>query len=172
MTTEEMAKLPPGKHGLPKEFVRANQRTRLLESAAASIAAKGAFATTIADITDGASVSRRTFYEQFGDKEQLIAQLIDTLVAEIWQGIRAVTSTEDLAERLLAYSRQRPEQAHVIAAEAQAVAFEAYAGLVGLCAEATGTREAAVAGIFWGWRRHIAGAFTTEELLATAAIVK
>lgn len=56
-------KLPPGRHGLPKDFVAANQLNRLLEGFAAAVAERGYPATTVTDVTLRAAVSRRTFYE-------------------------------------------------------------------------------------------------------------
>lgn len=63
--------LPPGRHGLPKEFIAANQSTRLISGFAHSVRERGYCATTIANITACASVSRRTFYEHFGSKEEI-----------------------------------------------------------------------------------------------------
>ncbi len=57
--------LPPGKHNLPAEFVRANHRRRLLSGLAEAVAENGYAGTTIAHITRQAAVSRRTFYEHF-----------------------------------------------------------------------------------------------------------
>jgi AcrR family transcriptional regulator len=61
--------LPPGRHGLPHEFVLRNQRHRLLTALARVIREKGWCAITIGDITAAACVSRRTFYEHFEGKD-------------------------------------------------------------------------------------------------------
>jgi AcrR family transcriptional regulator len=61
--------LPPGRHGLPREFVIKNQQHRLLTALASCFSERGYNATTVAHITKSASVSRRTFYEHFDDKE-------------------------------------------------------------------------------------------------------
>lgn len=47
-------------------------RTRLVAAMNAVVAEKGYTATTIADIVARARVSRRTFYEHFGDKEDCL----------------------------------------------------------------------------------------------------
>lgn len=47
-------------------------RARLLEGMARAVAAKGYADTTIADIVREASVSRRTFYENFADKAECL----------------------------------------------------------------------------------------------------
>jgi AcrR family transcriptional regulator len=61
--------LPAGRHGLPRAFVVRDQRERMLDAVAQVVSRKGYAATTIADITEHAGVSRRTFYDQFSDKE-------------------------------------------------------------------------------------------------------
>lgn len=62
-------RLPPGRHGLPREFVAENQRERLLNGVVDAVAEHGFNATTIGRITDAAKISRRTFYECFRGKD-------------------------------------------------------------------------------------------------------
>jgi AcrR family transcriptional regulator len=62
-------RLPPGRHGLPRELVAENQRERLLNGVVEAVAEHGFAATTIGRITDAAKISRRTFYECFANKE-------------------------------------------------------------------------------------------------------
>jgi AcrR family transcriptional regulator len=62
-------RLPPGRHGLPRELVAENQRERLLNGVVEAVAEHGFNATTIGRITDAAKISRRTFYEYFRGKE-------------------------------------------------------------------------------------------------------
>ena len=52
-------------------------RARLLEGMARAVAAKGYADTTIADIVREASVSRRTFYENFADKAECLTALYE-----------------------------------------------------------------------------------------------
>jgi len=63
------ARLPAGRHGLPREVVAENQRERLLNGVVEAVAENGYNATTIGAITSAAKISRRTFYEHFRDKE-------------------------------------------------------------------------------------------------------
>jgi AcrR family transcriptional regulator len=63
------SRLPSGRHGLTREAVVASQRGRLVDAMAEVVAEKGYPATTVADVVERAGVSRRTFYEQFADKE-------------------------------------------------------------------------------------------------------
>jgi AcrR family transcriptional regulator len=65
----------------------ATHAARLTDGLAASIAEKGYAATTIADVVRHARVSKRTFYEQFADKEScflaLYSETSDELLAVI-----------------------------------------------------------------------------------------
>jgi AcrR family transcriptional regulator len=63
------SRLPAGRHGLPREFIAQNQRERIITALVDTVAERGYNATTVAHITKAASVSRRTFYEHFADKE-------------------------------------------------------------------------------------------------------
>jgi AcrR family transcriptional regulator len=60
-------RLPPGRHGIPADLVRAHQRLRLLEAAAAALAEQGYGHITAARVTELAGVSSRTFYQHFED---------------------------------------------------------------------------------------------------------
>lgn len=60
-------RLPPGRHGIPADLVRAHQRLRLLEAAAAALAEQGYGRITAARVTELAGVSSRTFYQHFED---------------------------------------------------------------------------------------------------------
>ena len=76
-------RLPPGRHGLPRELVAENQRERLLNGMVEAVAEHGYNATTIGAITEAAQISRRTFYEHFKDKEGCFLaayEMIDTHV--------------------------------------------------------------------------------------------
>jgi AcrR family transcriptional regulator len=63
------ARLPPGRHGLPRTYVAENQRERLLNAVVEAVAEHGYAATTIGRIATAAKVSRKTLYEHFEDKE-------------------------------------------------------------------------------------------------------
>ena len=74
-------RLPAGRHGLSREFVAHNQRERIVAAMIDTIAERGYNSTTVAHITKAASVSRRTFYEHFDDKEACFLVAYD-VVAE------------------------------------------------------------------------------------------
>jgi AcrR family transcriptional regulator len=79
----ELSRLPPGRHGLPREFVVHNQRERLIAGIAEAIAENGYSGTTIAHITSHAAVSRRTFYEHFSSKDECFVAAYDAVTAEL-----------------------------------------------------------------------------------------
>ena len=54
----------------------ASQRTRLLEAVGRAVAEKGYAAATIDDIVRGAGVSKKTFYEHFHDKLELLPRRV------------------------------------------------------------------------------------------------
>ncbi|HXF31277.1 MAG TPA: helix-turn-helix domain-containing protein [Solirubrobacterales bacterium] len=64
-----LQRLPPGRHGLSREFVTRNQRDRLTAGMIATVAAHGYHETTISEVAAAAGVSRRTFYSYFDSKE-------------------------------------------------------------------------------------------------------
>jgi AcrR family transcriptional regulator len=92
----ELARLPPGRHGLPREFVVHNQRERLIAGLAEAIAENGYAGTTIAHITRHAAVSRRTFYEHFSSKDECFVAAYDTVMAQLQERVSAgFESTDD-----------------------------------------------------------------------------
>ena len=91
----ELARLPPGRHGLPREFVVHNQRERLIAGLAEAIAEEGYAGTTIGDITRHAAVSRRTFYEHFSSKDECFVAAYDTVMAELSERVGAAFEEVD-----------------------------------------------------------------------------
>jgi AcrR family transcriptional regulator len=85
----ELARLPPGRHGLPREFVIHNQRERLIAGLAEAVAENGYSGTTIGDITRHAAVSRRTFYEHFSSKDECFVAAYDTVMVELRERVAA-----------------------------------------------------------------------------------
>ena len=61
----------------PRVQVEEIQRSRLLAGAAAVIDEVGYEQTSVTRITDRARVSRRTFYELFGNREECLVALLD-----------------------------------------------------------------------------------------------
>jgi AcrR family transcriptional regulator len=66
---------------LPLALSRETQRERLLHGMAQTVARRGYAATPVAEVLKAAGVSRRTFYEQFADKEDCFLAAYDAIVA-------------------------------------------------------------------------------------------
>jgi AcrR family transcriptional regulator len=87
-----LSRLPPGRHGLSREFVAQNQRDRLTVGIIAAVAERGYAETTISQIVKVAGLSRRTFYAYFKTKESCYL----ATCAEITAHLQAVA--DDAAE--------------------------------------------------------------------------
>src|SRR4051794_36044600 len=72
-----MARLPAGRHGLPRAFVAHNQRLRIVAAMLRVLPAHGYPATTTGHITREAGVSRAAFYQQFAGKEECFLTTYD-----------------------------------------------------------------------------------------------
>jgi AcrR family transcriptional regulator len=97
----ELARLPPGRHGLPREFVVHNQRERLIAGLAEAVAENGYGGTTIAHITRHAAVSRRTFYEHFSSKDECFVAAYDTVMTQLRERVAEAFDREDEWPRAL-----------------------------------------------------------------------
>jgi AcrR family transcriptional regulator len=62
-----MERLPPGRHGLPREQVRESQRRRLTAAATAALAERGYAGVTVTEVAKRAGVSTSSFYKHFDD---------------------------------------------------------------------------------------------------------
>ncbi|HET7052756.1 MAG TPA: TetR/AcrR family transcriptional regulator [Solirubrobacterales bacterium] len=88
-------RLPAGRHGLPREFVVQNQRERIVTALVDVVAERGYHATTVANITKAASVSRRTFYEHFADKEACFLAAYEMVAEHIATSMRTAAEAFD-----------------------------------------------------------------------------
>jgi AcrR family transcriptional regulator len=80
---------------LPPEVVARSQRERLLEATMRIVAAKGFGATTVADLTREAGISRTTFYQLFDDKEACFLAAYDDTVDQLVRRISAAYEAEE-----------------------------------------------------------------------------
>jgi AcrR family transcriptional regulator len=78
-----LPRLPPGRHGLSRDFVARNQRDRLTAGTIASVAEHGYHDTTISQIAAAAGVSRRTFYAYFASKQDCFLATYDLIVEHL-----------------------------------------------------------------------------------------
>jgi AcrR family transcriptional regulator len=101
--TDELGPLPAGKHGYTREQVAHNQRERLIAALAQVVDEEGYGKVTVADITRVAQVSRRTFYENFEDKEACFTAAFDIVVAHLHELIgAAIEPIADWPHKVLA----------------------------------------------------------------------
>jgi AcrR family transcriptional regulator len=84
-----LPRLPPGRHGLRREFVEENQRRRLTAGVISAVAEKGYHETTISDIASAAGISRRTFYDYFDSKETCFFSAYDEICAYLGEASAA-----------------------------------------------------------------------------------
>ena len=73
----------PSRAGLPAAQVAEIQRSRLLAGALGAIEEHGYANATVQQITARARISRRTFYEQFANREACMAALFDHVVGMV-----------------------------------------------------------------------------------------
>ena len=86
---------PRGRHRLPPEVIARSQRERLLDAAVRVVAAKGYAATTVADLTREAGISRTTFYEMFDDKEGCFLAAYDGIADALVRRVAVAYETEE-----------------------------------------------------------------------------
>jgi AcrR family transcriptional regulator len=124
--------LPAGRHGLPREFVVQNQRERIVTALVDTVAERGYNATTVAHITKAASVSRRTFYEHFADKEACFLAAYDMVADHLRDSMRAAAeSFEEWPQQvraalatMLSFLAGEPELARLVMIEPVAAGGE------------------------------------------------
>jgi AcrR family transcriptional regulator len=87
--------LPRGRHSLSRATVQASQRGRLLEAVLAATADRGFVAVTITDIVQRAGVARRTFYENFADKEEAFLAAFEYAAEEVIAAVAGAFRPED-----------------------------------------------------------------------------
>ena len=99
----KLERLPRGRHGLSREAVTASQRERILRSMVEVVAERGYPETRVVDVIKRAGVSRKTFYEFFGDREDCFLAAYDLALGELYRGTELAyesASGEPWAERI------------------------------------------------------------------------
>jgi AcrR family transcriptional regulator len=89
-----LSRLPSGRHGLPREQVVRSQRLRLLGATIAVAGSEGYAAMTVSSVIGRANVSRKTFYEQFADREHCFVAAYELLVERALTALREAYSIE------------------------------------------------------------------------------
>jgi len=89
-----LVRLPPGRHGLPREVVAQNQRDRLIAGIIATVAEVGYNDATISNICAAAGISRRTFYTYFRSKEECFFAAYDAIAEHVLATVREASARE------------------------------------------------------------------------------
>jgi AcrR family transcriptional regulator len=98
-----LSRLPPGRHGLPREFVSQNQRDRIAAGIIAAVAEHGYNETTIGQIATASGISRRTFYIYFASKQECFFDTFELIANYLRQAAGAAAEPfEEWPERVRA----------------------------------------------------------------------
>jgi AcrR family transcriptional regulator len=95
-TEGRLSRLPPGRHGLSREFVSQNQRDRISAAIIAAVAERGYRDAKVSDITAAAGLSRRTFYTYFTSKAECFFATFDMIADHL--RLAAATAAEPYEE--------------------------------------------------------------------------
>src|SRR3984893_7887936 len=149
-------RLPPGPHRLDREEVARHQRIRIHGAMVEAVAASGYHGTSVKQVIALAGVSRRSFYEQFSNKEECLLATFDLLAGNaLRQAGDAYRRTEGpLQERMRAALGELAGAITSNRKAARLVMIETQtAGVAGLLRlrQATGR-----------WERMLCGSFTGE----------
>jgi AcrR family transcriptional regulator len=112
-------KLTGGPHGLAPEVVQGIQRERLLKATVEVVSRKGYAATTVRDLLAASGLSRRTYYDLYGDKEacyldafaEIASQIEATVGAAIEQGRDGRAKVRLALEALVDFCAEEPAAA-------------------------------------------------------------
>jgi AcrR family transcriptional regulator len=88
-------RLSPGRHGLPADLVKANQRERLLAASEAALAEQGYGRVTAVRIGELAGVSSRTFYEHFDDLWSCLSNAYEAGAERLEEAIETACAASD-----------------------------------------------------------------------------
>ncbi len=121
-------RLPHGPHRLERDEVVRHQRTRIYGAMVEAIAQSGYERTSVKQVIGLAGVSRRSFYEQFANKEQCFLATFDVIAGRDIKRIGSAYAAAGggLEERLLAAflelarsARKNPKASTLVLIEAQ-----------------------------------------------------
>jgi AcrR family transcriptional regulator len=129
LLTRADGRFPAGVRTLPADLVKAVQRERLLAAMIATVTEIGYNTLTVQNVLTRAGISRPTFYEQFGDKEDCFLAAFDAAARRLNERLEAAMANagpgwraqlrSGIAE-LLRYIAEEPEEARIVIVEARA----------------------------------------------------
>jgi AcrR family transcriptional regulator len=88
MWSQSHVKLFGGPHGMAPEVVAGIQRERLLKAMVEVVTRKGYAGTTVRDLLGASGLSRRTYYDLYGDKEACYLDAFAEIAGELTGRIR------------------------------------------------------------------------------------
>jgi AcrR family transcriptional regulator len=127
-------KFPSGVRKLPSDLVSAVQRERLIAAMLRAASELGYRGTNVQDVIERAGVSRPTFYEHFGNKEDCFLAAFDTTAARLRERVAAAADKGHDnwrnrlrygLETLLHFVATEPEAARTLIVEARAASVKA-----------------------------------------------
>ncbi len=105
-------RLPHGPHRLARDEVMLNQRARIHGAMVEAVARSGYEETSVKQVIGLAGVSRRSFYEQFANKQECFLATFDVIVRRGFQQVRrAYLATDGTLEERARASFERFAQA-------------------------------------------------------------
>lgn len=110
-------RLPPGRHGIPADLVRAHQRLRLLEAAATALAKQGYGRITAARVTELAGVSSRTFYQHFEDLWACLLAAYETEAGRLCDEVERAPGPRAGVAAAIEFLAADPDAARLLSAE-------------------------------------------------------
>jgi AcrR family transcriptional regulator len=129
LLTRADGRFPAGVRTLPADLVRAIQRERLLAAMIKTVTEIGYSSLTVQNVLARAGISRPTFYEQFGDKEDCFLAAFDSCASRMRERVEAAVAEagpgwrvqlrSGIAE-LLRFIVEEPEEARTVIVEARA----------------------------------------------------
>jgi AcrR family transcriptional regulator len=84
-SSSQFAPLPRGRHGLNPELVSADQQARIHAAIIHEVAQSGYLEITVESVTARAGVSRRAFYELYGNREECFLAACEAVARDWWQ---------------------------------------------------------------------------------------
>jgi AcrR family transcriptional regulator len=86
---------------LPRQFVLHNQRARLVDAATYVFGTQSFGDARVADVLERAAISRKTFYEQFADKEACFMAAYEAAAVRARDTVRAAARDHERREDLV-----------------------------------------------------------------------
>lgn len=125
----DVRRLPPGRHGLPRDYVVEHQRERILAAVAEAVSATGYQDMTVESVIARAGVSRKTFYQHFDNRETAFLAAYDGFAQQVLdQVLRAqaiegsfTARAERIIRAVLELLAEHPAETYLCVVEALAV---------------------------------------------------